>query len=77
LKSSRHELEALDKAGALRPIAFHLEPYFDPDLYMCLPRMAFTEDGYLLAVGRVRLGAPRRAHITPLYLPWQLLCRRS
>jgi hypothetical protein len=71
LKSSA-ELEVLDKAGALRPIAFHLEPYFDPGLYMRLPLMAFTEDGYR-PWGEYAWGRRGKTYITPLYSPWQLL----
>jgi hypothetical protein len=67
LKSSA-ELEALDKAGALRPIAFHLEPYFDPGLYMRLPRMAFTEDGYR-PWGEYAWERRGKTYITPLYSP--------
>lgn len=72
LRQSRRDLEALDKAGALRPIAFHLEPYFEAGLYLAQPRLAFTESGYRPWKEYVWQQAGHD-HITPLYSLWQLL----
>jgi len=72
LRRSRHDLEALDKAGALRPIAFHLEPYFEAGLYLAQPRLAFTESGYQ-PWEEYAWGRAGHRRITPLYSPWQLL----
>ncbi len=73
LTSFNSHLEVLDRAGALRPIAFHLSPYFSGPFSPSNSNMRFREDSAFRAWRHYRWSEREPTTVTPLYSPWQLL----
>ena len=73
LLSFTNQLEALDRAGALRPIAFHRSVYSTGPIDPSSNGMVFREEEPFRAWRHYRWPEREPLAITPLYSPWQML----